>query len=306
MQSSIEQATEAEVANAQAKKWLVPALVVFTIVLFMGPVPKGRAAEPGEQVFQSACAGCHSIGGGRLVGPDLAGVYDRQTQAWLESFVKSSQSVIASGDPYANALYEKFNKTPMPDSPITEGQIKEVLAYIKVASAAGTSDVGETQVAAKEPEKAATKEDITLGLELFQGKVRLENKGPTCISCHNVTNDAVIGGGILAKDLTRVFSKSKMSEVAVKAIIGEAPFPVMKAAYENKKLTDKEVTSLVAFLQDADKKHQFQRPRDYGWGLLISGVVGALILFGFYSLLWLRRRKDSVNQAIYDRQVKSE
>ncbi len=304
MQSSIEQATGAEVANAQARKWLVPALVVFTIVLFMGPVPEGWAAEPGEQVFQSACAGCHSIGGGRLVGPDLAGVHDRRPQAWLENFVKSSQSVIASGDSYANAIFEKFNRIPMPDSTISEGQIKEVLAYIKVASAVDASSVGETQVAAKEPEKVASKEDITHGLMLFQGKVRFENAGPTCISCHDVKNDAVIGGGVLARELTTVFSK--MGGTGVRAILGKAPFPVMEAAYKDKALTETEVFSLVAFLQDADEQHAYQQPRDYGMGLFISGVIGALILFGFYSMLWLRRRKDSVNQKIYDRQVKSE
>ncbi|GMR05744.1 MAG: hypothetical protein BMS9Abin25_0319 [Gammaproteobacteria bacterium] len=304
MQSSIEQVTEAEIANAQANRWLVPALVIFTIVLFMGSVPEGRAAEPGEQVFQSACAGCHSIGGGRLVGPDLAGVHDRRPQAWLENFVKSSQSVIASGDTYANALFEKFNKIPMPDSPITEGQIKEVLAYIKVASAAGSGGAGETQVAAKEPEKVATKEDITLGLKLFQGKVRFENAGPTCISCHDVKNDAVIGGGVLARELTTVFSK--MGGTGVRAILGKAPFPVMEHAYKDKALTKNEVFSLVAFLESADEQHAYQQPRDYGTGLLISGLVGAFILFGFYSMLWLRRRKDSVNQKIYDRQVKSE
>ncbi|GMQ90858.1 MAG: hypothetical protein BMS9Abin11_0163 [Gammaproteobacteria bacterium] len=263
-----------------------------------------QSASAGEKLFKEKCAGCHTIGGGKLLGPDLKGVHDRRSQAWLEKFVKSSQSLIKSGDAEANAVFKKFNKIAMPDFAIPKAQIIKILGYIKTASKGPASPTGgETETT---DQKTASKEDIVLGQNLFQGKIRFENKGPTCISCHNVTNDAVIGGGILAKDLTRVFSKSKMSEVAVKAIIGEAPFPVMKAAYENKKLTDKEVTSLVAFLQDADKKHQFQRPRDYGWGLFISGVIGAFILFGFYSLLWLRRRKDSVNQKIYDRQVKSE
>jgi mono/diheme cytochrome c family protein len=261
-----------------------------------------QSAYAGEKLFKEKCAGCHTIGGGKLLGPDLKGVHDRRSQAWLEKFVKSSQSLIKSGDAEANAVFKKFNKIAMPDFTIPKAQIGKILAYIKTASEGSASPTGSETT----DQKTATKEDIVLGQNLFQGKTRFENKGPTCISCHNVTNDAVIGGGILAKDLTRVFSKSKMSEVTVTAIIGEAPFPVMKAAYTNKKLTDNEVFSLVAFLQDADKKHQFQRPRDYGWGLLISGVVGAFILFGFYSVLWLRRRKDSVNQKIYDRQVKSE
>jgi len=97
-----------------------------------------------------------------------------------------------------------------------------------------------------------------------------------------------------------------MGGTGVRAILGKAPFPVMEAAYIDKALTDKEIFALVAFLQNADEQHAYKRPMDYGIGLLISGVIGAFILFGFYSLLWLRRRKDSVNQKIYDRQVKSE
>lgn len=30
-----------------------------------------QSAEEGEQIFKQKCAGCHTIGGGRLVGPDL-------------------------------------------------------------------------------------------------------------------------------------------------------------------------------------------------------------------------------------------
>ena len=36
------------------------------------------AQESGQQIFQKSCAACHSIGGGRLVGPDLAGVNDKR------------------------------------------------------------------------------------------------------------------------------------------------------------------------------------------------------------------------------------
>ncbi len=278
-----------------------PVLGVLTIFLCIGSIQNASAADPGEQVFQNNCAGCHSVGGGALVGPDLAGVHDRRSQAWLEGFIKSSQSMINGGDPDANALYKKFNQIRMPDMSLTDGQITEVLVYIKAAGA--TTGTTGAQKPAKKPQKVATKEDLTRGQNLFQGKLRFENNGPTCISCHNVTNDAVIGGGVLAKELTRVFSK--MGGTGVRAILGRAPFPVMEAAYKDKPLTETEIFSLVTFLQDADEQHAYHNPRDYGKGLLLSGVIGAFILFVFYSLLWLRRRKDSVNQKIYDRQVKS-
>lgn len=271
------------------------------MVVWLGQIRDGQAAESGQKIFQTNCSVCHSIGGGRLLGPDLADVHDRRTQEWLEKFVKSSQTMVKSGDADAIAIFEKFNKIVMPDIAISEEQIKAALEHIK-----NTSGSTENQPAAKTVPvvQAASKEDILLGSKLFQGKIRFENEGPTCISCHDVKNDAVIGGGVLAKELTTVFSK--MGGTGVRAILGSAPFPVMEAAYKNKALTETEVTSLVAFLQDADENQAYNNPRDYGIGLLLSGFIGAGILFVFYSLLWFRRRKDSVNQAIYDRQIKSE
>lgn len=295
--------------TGSSKKWRISArrisaLGVLAIAVWLGPVSDGRAQ--GKQIFQTHCAGCHSIGGGRLVGPDLAGIHAKRPQAWLERFVKSSQSMIKSGDADANAVFNEFNQFPMPDVAISDSQIREVLDYIKVTSA-GAGTTGPSGVKAGEPpaEKVATatKEDIFKGQEMFQGKVRFEQGGPACNACHNVNYPDVIGQGILAKELTTVFSK--MGGTGVRAILGSAPFPVMEAAYKNKALTDVEIFSLVAFLQDADRRKP-QRPRDYGIGLFISGVIGAIVLFGFYSLLWLRRKKGSVNQAIYDRQVRSE
>lgn len=282
-----------------SKGWRVPVLGVFMIVVWLAPIKQANAAETGQQLFQSNCAACHTIGGGRLVGPDLAGVHDKRSQKWLENFVKSSQSMVKNGDADAIAVFNEYNNIVMPDIALPSAQINALLEHIKSASVTGASGGDGIQQAAA----PASKEDILLGQKLFQGKTRFENAGPTCISCHNVTNDAVIGGGVLAKELTTVFSK--MGGTGVRAILGKAPFPVMEIAYKDKALTEKEVIALVAFLQDADEQHAYQHPRDYGTGLLISGFIGAGILFAFYSLLWLRRRKDSVNQKIYDRQVKS-
>ena len=284
-------------------RWRVPAIGVLMIVIWLAPINQIKAAETGQQIFQDNCAACHSIGGGRLVGPDLVGVHNKRTQEWLEKFVKSSQSMVKGGDADAIAVFEKFSKIVMPDSTISDEQIKAVLGHIKSASG-GAENQPAAETAIVPVAQAASKEDILLGQKLFQGKTRFENLGPTCISCHDVTNDAVIGGGVLAKELTTVFSK--MGGTGVRAILGKAPFPVMEIAYKDKALTEKEIIALVAFLQDADEQHAYQHPRDYGTGLLVSGFIGAGVLFLFYSVLWLRRRKDSVNQKIYDRQVKSE
>jgi len=257
--------------------------------------------EPGEQVFNTICFACHTIGGGRLIGPDLAGVHEKRSQEWLEKFVKSSQSMINAGDADAVALFEEYSSLLMPDAVATDEQIRQVLIYIESqSSGVMPSAVVDEPVTPAEP---ATEEEILAGQELFQGNLRFVNGGSACNACHEVRNDAVIGGGILAAELTTVFSR--MGGAGVTAILGRAPFPVMQAAYEDHALTEDEVTALVAFLEYADSEQYNQLPRDYGLGLFVSGTVGAGVMFLFFAFIWRGRKKGSVNQAIYDRQIRS-
>jgi cytochrome c551/c552 len=270
----------------------------FSGLLIVGGVllsPDVVQAKTGEEIFNSGCHACHTIGGGRLIGPDLLGVSERRSEEWLVEFVQHSQSMVEAGDPVAVSLYEEHNKVVMPDQAVTKAEILAVTEYAKTPRVIGTAQPAVPIV--------YTEEDIVLGQNLFEGSTRLSNGGPACNSCHEVTNDAVIGGGILAKELTSVFSR--LGGPGVRAILGSPPFPVMQEAYEDEPLTEPEVKALVGFLQRADSEKTLQQPRDYGVGLFASGVVGSGILLGLYSLLWRRRKRSSVNQSIYDRQVKS-
>ncbi|MBI2223790.1 MAG: cytochrome c [Betaproteobacteria bacterium] len=124
------------------------------------------AQETGQQVFQKSCAACHSIGGGRLVGPDLAGVNDKRPEDWLLKYIKSSQTLVKSGDKTATALFEEFNKIPMPDQALSDDQIKKVLAHIKETGgspAAGKEAAAPSAQAVKESAAVATPGDDTPG-----------------------------------------------------------------------------------------------------------------------------------------------
>ncbi|GMV19298.1 MAG: cytochrome c [Polyangiaceae bacterium] len=255
-------------------------------------------ASGGEQKFNSVCAACHTIGGGTRVGPDLKGVADRRSEEWLLQFIKSSQSVIASGDPVAVKLFNDFNKTPMPDMPqFSEADIKDIIDFIRAGGSGSGGGMGESF-----PE--ATSAEIDRGRRLFQGLIRLENAGPACNSCHHVTHDAVIGGGVLAKDLTQVFSR--VGAPGVSAILGKPPFPVMEAAYKDAPLTQSEARDIVGFLQDVDKTQALQTPVDYGNRLVAGGSAMFVVLAGLYGVIWRRRKPGPVNREIFERQVKSE
>jgi len=288
---------------AVSEKW--PGLVsgVLLTLIWLGPIGSVMAAESGQEIFQSKCVACHTIGSGRLVGPDLAGVTERRTQTWLTSFIQSSQSLVKSGDADAVAMFEQFSGMIMPDFPLTDAQITELLGYIRDTDSnadAVADERSDEEPAATEP---LSMEHVLKGQELFQGTTRFVNGGPSCNACHDVKHDAVIGGGILAAELTTVFSR--MGGSGVGAILGQAPFPVMQIAYKNNSLTDDEIIYLIAFLQDADEHHLLQQPRDYGMGLFVSGAVGAGVMYLLFAFIWRGRKRGTVYQEIYARQIKS-
>lgn len=277
-------------------------VVVLTAVTIIGGVsgvvaqdPGGQVVGPAQELFQTRCSVCHTIGGGRLVGPDLEGVDQRRSEEWIIAFVQHSQQMVAAGDPDAVAIFEEYNQIMMPDQDLYDEEIRGIIEYIRTAETSAAVQPGALV--------EATEDQILLGQQLFQGRVRFANGGPTCNSCHEVTYEGVLGGGMLARDLTTV--NSRLGAAGVRAILANPPFPVMQRAYQDKPLTDEEVTALAGFLQRVDDEQALQNPRDYGRNMLFAGVIGTVVLLSLYTLLWRGRLKGSVNQSIFDRQVKT-
>ena len=113
----------------------------------------------GKTLFESNCKTCHRVHQ-KLVGPALAGVYDRVPSIdWIKSFVKNSSSVIASGDDYAVKLYNEFNKTQMTAFPLKDEEIMQVLAYIKAETDKGP-EVAATPAAGAPTEGGGAEEGV--------------------------------------------------------------------------------------------------------------------------------------------------
>jgi protein SCO1/2 len=90
---------------------------------------------PGETLYLKACAGCHSIGEGKRVGPDLAGVTQRRPPEWLKSFIANPAKVRASKDPIALELVAQFPTVRMPSIGVSEREAGELIAYIEARQA---------------------------------------------------------------------------------------------------------------------------------------------------------------------------
>jgi cytochrome c2 len=90
----------------------------------------------GEATYKANCTQCHLIHEQRI-GPALANVYERRSIEWLNSWIKNSQAMIASGDETAVQLWEEYNKTVMPAYPFSDDEVMELIAYIKAETEKG-------------------------------------------------------------------------------------------------------------------------------------------------------------------------
>ena len=253
-----------------------------------------QSQKSGELVFKETCASCHSIGKGKLVGPDLANIEKRQSEKWIKEFIKSSQTVIKSGDKYADSLFKAFNQVQMPDHPgISDVQLNEILSYI-----AQQSSVTAKTTASNDMLPGNSKR----GQDLFVGKIRFTNDGASCNSCHNVDMKGVLSGGALGKDLTHAISR--LTEVGVQGVISGLPFPQMRETYATKPVTKQETADIIAFLSKADKQAAVASG-NYGYYLLVWGAAGFMIMLILITLFWMRRKNRTVNILFFIRQLTS-
>lgn len=266
---------------------------VVTLSCFLGFVSSLNAQNQGEQLFSQKCSACHTVGRGKLIGPDLANIQTRRTEEWIIKFVQSSQSVIKSGDSTAIAVFNQHNKIVMPDQDLTANQIKSIINYITTNSPDASNP--NTKTPAQIFSAAlVTSTDIERGKNLFQGTAKFSNGGPACISCHNVNNQAIFNGGLLAKDLTTAFAR--LSPAGVDGILRNPPFPAMVNGFGLAPLTDQEVKDLLAFLYHTDSQGESQiNPLQSQFTLLIGIILGLNIALVVLLFMWQRVKKYSVN-----------
>lgn len=93
-------------------------------------------AAAGEVTFNMLCSACHKFGE-RYVGPDLLGVTERRAPEWIMNMVLNTNEMIFNDDTAYDLLAEYM--TPMPQLPLTEEQVRELLEFFRVqdADAAG-------------------------------------------------------------------------------------------------------------------------------------------------------------------------
>ncbi|MBE7442467.1 MAG: c-type cytochrome [Flavobacteriales bacterium] len=267
-------------------------------------------AQDGEALFKQNCSACHSIGKGKLVGPDLKGVNTKRSEEWIINFVKNAQA-FGEKDADAKAIITEYGY-PMPNQNVSDADIKAIISHIAANSpaeaVAETTEAAPVEAApaadpALDPANAS-KEAVLAGLNIFSGKQRLENGGVSCISCHNVNHDDLVAGGLLAKDLTKVYER--MGSAGINGILSAPPFPAMASSYKDNPLTEKEIFQLAAFFNSVSKEDVYSHQRAYNDNILLyGGGVAFLVIVSIILLMFIERKRKCVKEDIYKRQIKS-
>ncbi len=257
-------------------------LLVLCSAVWAGALrPQSAAGQDTPDYFRQNCMNCHTIGGGRLTGPDLKDVTQRQTREWLAEFLLNPKAVLDSGDPYAQKIFEESRRVPMPLSPgMTQERADNLLDLIEAESKLPESQFKGLQISTA----PFTSTDVQAGRDIFVGGQRLTGGGTACIACHSMHDMTALGGGQLGPDLTNVYDRLK-GRKSLSAWLVAPGTETMQPIFKNHPLTADEIHSLVAYFENAAP----HRPADPTAGrvtFLLLGLGGATALMFAFDGLW--------------------
>ena len=116
------------IGRLQQHQLSASAAAVFPSYAQSKPLP---AASPGEDLYNTRCTACHSIGGGDKLGPDLLGVVAKRDHQWLVRWLQEPDVMLKEKDPLAMSLYKQYGNVPMPNVKLTEQQALDLMQYMQ-------------------------------------------------------------------------------------------------------------------------------------------------------------------------------
>ena len=234
--------------------------------------------------FRQNCTSCHTIGGGRLTGPDLKNVTQRKDRPWLTKFLTDPKAMIDGGDPYAVQLQKDARGTIMPTFP---GMINQrAIALLDLIDAESKLEKSQF-IGAQISMRPFTPQDVEAGYDIFTGRTPLKSGGPACISCHTVTGIGGLGGGTLAPDLTTVFERYE-GRKTLSTWLSAPATPTMQSMFKKRPFDPDEVLSLVAFFQNTLQRSPTEASTAK-LNFVLIGLGGTLLALGGFDAIWRKR-----------------
>lgn len=220
------------------------------VLLLVFAAASAGAQQDAATLFRQNCAGCHTIGGGRLTGPDLKDVGQRRDRAWLMTWVQDPRAVIDSGDPYAVKLLQDARGVLMPAiNGMNPAMATALLDLIDTESKLSRSQFAGSQIS----DRPFTPQDIAHGRAIFTGATRLSGGGPPCISCHTMKGLGGLSGGRLGPDLTLVYERLQ-GRKGLGAWLASPQSPTMAPVFRTKAMSAQEILPLLALFEDSAKR----------------------------------------------------
>ena len=219
--------------------------------------------------FLTMCAGCHSLSGAKLSGPELT-----PAAAWP---VEQLKAAIKKMETKVGPLSEPV-VTELPDLI----QAPEVRDRLKLES----ERIAALFMAKMEPANPA------LGRELFRGGAPLKNGGLACAACHATEGQ----GGNLGPALDAIFKKTG-GELPLISAIEQANFKIMLPHYRRHPVTKQEAMHLAKYLSLLDPaKASAPAPAfaSVGAGCALAALAGMIV---FLKKQRASRRRDIPLQA---------
>ena len=272
-----------------------PAALMIAMALLLGLGAGNALAQDRVEDFKRNCVSCHTIGGGRLVGPDLKDVAGRKDRAWLSRFIMDPKGVLDSGDAYALKMKDEARGAMMTNVPgMTLERAMNLLDLIEAESLLEKSQFEGIKLS----DRPFTPADVAAGREMFLGNQRLANGGPSCVSCHSVNGIGVLAGGKLGPDLNAVFERLN-GRKGLATWLSAPATSTMQAVFEDHPLEAEEILPLVAYLAD-----MAVAPPESGQAatliFTLLGLAGTAIALVLFDAVWRNRFRAVRRPLVYE------
>jgi cytochrome c551/c552 len=199
--------------------------------------------------FVLTCAGCHSVFGMKLTGPELSHV-----ATWP---AEQSKAAI-------KRMQEKVG-------PLKEEEVNQLSDLLHDARLRERLKAEEARIQAQFMAKMDPP-DAAIGRALFYGGVPLRNGGLACIACHSGEGD----GGSVGLVLTGVYQKMG-GDTALISAIEQSRYKVMEPHYTRHPVTKQEAMHLTKYLATLTPATPPVRPLPFaaaGMGLAAAMMAG--------------------------------
>lgn len=238
--------------------------------LFLGRKPFANGGPP--------CRTCHgisnlSVSHGPTPGANLTNEYSKFGPEALDKYLRK---------PPVHPMSVLFK-----ESPLMPHERQQLIAFLQREDRTNPSFT---------PPAPPTPEAIAAGEALFTGRVRMQNGGPACVTCHTAAGIPFPYGGTMGPDLTMEYSK--LGPLGLTVALKTLDFSAMLALYQGRALTATEQKQLAAFFQSIYRRRP---PASPTWGIALAGMA---VLAGLFLCAWPivnRRRVRPVRQKVREK-----